>query len=141
MTPDAPLHETAQRIYYDDTDAAGVVYHANYLKYYERARTEWLRSAGFDQPSLARDHGVFFAVVRAEVDYLKPARLDDLLRVAVVGAAPKRASVRIDQSIRRGDQTLSTARITLVCVREQGGAPRSAAFPEALAALMRAQAR
>ena len=77
------------RVYYEDTDAGGVVYYANYLKFLERARTEWLRALGFDQRDLMRDAGILFAVRHVEIDYLLPARFDDELRIE---AAVERAS-------------------------------------------------
>ncbi|MGB5569099.1 MAG: YbgC/FadM family acyl-CoA thioesterase, partial [Sedimenticolaceae bacterium] len=75
------LFEWPVRVYYEDTDAGGVVYYANYLKYLERARTEWLRYLGFGQDTLMRDAGILFAVRRVEIDYLLPARFDDALLV------------------------------------------------------------
>jgi acyl-CoA thioester hydrolase len=74
-------HELAVRVYYEDTDAAGIVYHANYLKFAERGRTELLRSLGFDHRRLAQAHGLVFAVARCAIDFMRPARLDDLLHV------------------------------------------------------------
>ena len=71
------------RVYWEDTDAGGVVFYANYLKFFERARTEWLRSLGFEQQSMRRQDGVMFIVSHTDVRYLKPARLDDLLQISV----------------------------------------------------------
>ncbi len=104
------------RVYYEDTDAGGVVYYANYLAYMERARTEWLRAAGFENQRLMDEEGVVFAVRRASVEYLKPARLDDELIVHASMAQLKRASLLFKQEIRRGDELLCSGEILLVCV-------------------------
>jgi tol-pal system-associated acyl-CoA thioesterase len=80
------------RVYYEDTDTGGVVYYANYLKFFERARTEWLRAAGFEQQALAREHGLQFVVARIECDYRRPARLDDIIELDVRVAQAGRAS-------------------------------------------------
>lgn len=73
----------SMRVYYEDTDSVGLVYHANYLKFMERARTEWLRSVGIEQDVLAREEGIVFAVRSVELDYLKPAKFNDLLEISV----------------------------------------------------------
>ena len=104
------------RVYYEDTDAGGVVYYANYLAFMERARTEWLRSLGYENQQLLDEQGVVFAVRRAAVDYLSPARLDDLLEVVVSLSRIKRASLVFEQQILRGDELLCIGEITLVCV-------------------------
>ena len=135
MNPE-PLHQEEQRIYYEHTDAAGVVYHADYLKFYERARTEWLRSLGLDHRAVGERHGIVFAVYKCEIAYLKPARLDDLLTVTVAAAAPRRTSMLFEQEIRRGETTVSTARITVVCVRDDGGVPHSTPIPDGIAKLL-----
>jgi acyl-CoA thioester hydrolase len=88
------------RIYYEDTDAGGVVYYANYLKLMERARTEWLRSLGFEQDRLRRDHGVLFAVSRVAVDYRRPAHFNDLLAVSARIETRGRARLTFVQEIR-----------------------------------------
>ena len=105
------------RVYYEDTDAGGVVYYANYLRFMERARTEWLRSLGFEQDSLMRDSGVVFAVSRAEVDYLKPARFNDSLVVVSEVVELRKASITFGQEVRRAaDETvLAKGRIRVVC--------------------------
>lgn len=87
------------RVYYEDTDAGGVVYYANYLGFLERARTEWLRSIGVEQDRLIRDQGVAFVVRRAEVDYLRPARFNDLLQVRTKVVECGRTHFSFDQSI------------------------------------------
>lgn len=93
------------RIYYEDTDAGGVVYHANYLRFMERARTEWLRELGYELTTLAQEQGFLFAVRSATIDYLKPAHLNDLLHVHVSIARIGKASLDIEHEIYR-EQTL-----------------------------------
>jgi acyl-CoA thioester hydrolase len=88
------------RVYYEDTDAGGVVYHANYLKFMERARSEWLRSLGFEQDALRREHGVLFAVTRVRIEFLKPARFNDLLVVGVTMRRLGRVSLDVAQAVR-----------------------------------------
>jgi acyl-CoA thioester hydrolase len=119
------------RVYYEDTDAAGVVYYANYLKYMERARTEWLASLGFDVGLLERDARVAFVVHRADVEFRAPARLSDRLDVSVALAERRRARLVAGQQVRRGEQTLVDARITLACVDRDSWKP--ARIPDALA--------
>ncbi len=112
------------RVYYEDTDAGGVVYHTAYLCYLERARTEWLRSRGYAQARLARELSVLFSVVDLTVRYAKPARLDDALtvRTAVVDWAG--ASVRFDQSILSdGGEVLLEAHVRVACVDSQSFKP------------------
>jgi acyl-CoA thioester hydrolase len=103
------------RVYWEDTDASGVVYYANYLKFMERARSEWLRKLGFDQNQLRDEQGVFFVVRRAMVDYLKPALFDDLLKVTAELKRAGGASLIVRQNIER-DVLLTQAEITLACV-------------------------
>lgn len=109
-------HRWQVRVYYEDTDAAGIVYHANYLRFAERARTEWLRSLGLDHTTLLRERGVRFAVRRCCVDYLCPARLDDLLTVETRTAAAEGARLRLRQDIRREDELLVGLDIVLVAL-------------------------
>lgn len=104
------------RVYYEDTDAGGVVYHANYLAYMERARSEWLRTLGFDNRTLSDQQGVVFAVRRASLDYLQPARLDELLDVSLTLKKTGRASLLFQQQVRRGDVLLCQGEILLACV-------------------------
>ena len=104
------------RVYYEDTDAGGVVYYANYLAYMERARSEWLRTLGFDNQTLADQQGVVFAVRRASIDYLQPARLDELLDVSLMLKKRGRASLLFEQQVRRGDELLCQGEILLACV-------------------------
>jgi acyl-CoA thioester hydrolase len=104
------------RVYWEDTDAGGVVYYANYLKFLERARTEWLRSLGIEQTELAERDGVLFVVRRVEADYLRSARFNDALAVECRLAETGKASVVFDQRVVRGDEALFTARIKAACV-------------------------
>jgi len=121
---------TEVRIYYEDTDAGGVVYHANYLGYLERGRTEFLRDRGVSVRQLA-DDGCVFPVVRIEIDYRASAVLDDLLRVETEVVAVGKTSFTVRQTIMRpiDDRTLVQAVVTLVCVRPGMKARR---LPEAL---------
>ncbi len=117
------------RIYYEDTDAGGVVYYANYLKFLERCRTEWLRSIGHEQGDLLRDAGIAFVVRSVSLEYLKPARLDDLLTVSLEVEKISRSQIFFRQHIRRGnplaedgwDERIS-GRIQIVCVSVDSGA-------------------
>lgn len=104
------------RVYFEDTDVGGVVYYANYLKYLERARTEWLRALGFDQGALMAETGLGFAVRSIAAEYLKPARLDDELRVIARIESHGRVQVMFDQRIERGDETLLTANVRIACM-------------------------
>ncbi|RMG31421.1 MAG: tol-pal system-associated acyl-CoA thioesterase [Gammaproteobacteria bacterium] len=107
------------RVYYEDTDAGGVVYYANYLRYMERARTEWLRRLGLDQSTLARDPGILFAVHRIEIDYLRPARLDARLRVTVRIEEVRRTALGLAQSVLPEDEPQAPCcrgRVRVVCV-------------------------
>ena len=103
------------RVYWEDTDAGGVVYYANYLKFMERARTEWLRSVGFEQQVLRDSHGVVFVVRRVEIDYLAPARLDDLLRVTTGLLEMTRTCLTVAQEI-SADNLLTRAKVQIVCI-------------------------
>jgi len=104
------------RVYWEDTDAGGVVYYANYLKFLERARTEWLSSLGLEQDRLADEHGVVFVVRRVEADFLRPARFNDRLTVVCELAELGRASLVMRQHIRRGDERLFAALVRVACV-------------------------
>ncbi len=105
------------RVYYEDTDAGGVVYYANYLKFYERARTEWLRQLQVDQIIVAQEHDALFAVRHVEVDYLRAARLDDVLTVTAQVKDMRRASIFFEQTIVRGAERISSASVRICCVR------------------------
>jgi len=106
----------AVRVYYEDTDAAGVVYYANYLKFMERARTEWLAALGFPLAAFEREHGVAFVVHRVEMDFLAPARLNDRLDVTVEPAERGASRLVAMQEVRRGPVALTKARVALACV-------------------------
>lgn len=104
------------RVYYEDTDAGGVVYYANYLRFCERARTEILRQCGVEQQALLRDEGIAFVVRSVQADYLLPARLDDSLQVFTRIAALRRASILFEQRVERAGQLLFTARTLVACI-------------------------
>jgi acyl-CoA thioester hydrolase len=104
------------RVYYEDTDAAGVVYYANYLRYLERARTEWLASLGFTLTALEREHGVMFVVHRLDIEYRHPARLYDALEVTLGLAARGRSRLVAVQEVFRGEEQLVRAEVTLACL-------------------------
>lgn len=118
------------RVYFQDTDAGGVVYYANYLKFMERARAEWLRTLGYTNATLKNELGVLFVVRTLKLDYLKPALLDDMLSVTVQLKDAGRSRVTLLQSVWRGDEVLSNAEVQLVCVSAEGFRPVS--VPEAL---------
>ena len=111
------------RVYYEDTDAGGIVYHARYLAFAERARTEALREAGVPHSDLVRDHGVFFVVRRAEMDYLRPARLDDELVVITGPWEMRGASVEVRQVFEVDGHKVATLQIKLATVRVSDGRP------------------
>ena len=111
------------RVYWEDTDAGGVVYYANYLKFLERARTEWLSTLGLEQDQLATEAGVLFVVRRVEADYLRPARFNDRLRVSSRLAELGRASLVMEQEVLRGDERLLAARVQVACVEPAGFRP------------------
>ena len=116
------------RIYWEDTDAGGVVFYANYLKFFERARTEWLRSLGHEQEALRRDHGTIFVVSETALRYLSPARLDDLIDVTVEVVESRGASLRLAQQAWRHDAAtptlLAEGTIRIACVGVGTFAPR-----------------
>lgn len=118
------IHKFTLRVYYEDTDLAGIVYYANYLKFIERGRSEWVRSVGVDQVALKRDHGIVFAVRRVEADYLRPAKFDDQLTVRTELVAETGARITLDQSVWRGEERLFEAQVVLVCLTEEGGVAR-----------------
>lgn len=104
------------RVYYEDTDAAGVVYYANYLRFLERARTEWLASLGFTLTALEREHRIVFVVHRLDIEYRQPARLYDALEVTLALATVGRSRLVALQDVLRGDEPLVGARVTLACL-------------------------
>ncbi len=119
------------RIYYEDTDAAGIVYYANYLKFAERARSEWLRE--FTESAALKASGFVFVVRRCEIDYLLPARLDDLLQVATRVTGFAGATLGLEQTVRRDDTDLVVMNVTLACLNAAG---RPARLPAALRAAL-----
>ena len=122
------------RVYYEDTDAAGVVYYANYLRFLERARTEWLSALGFELATLEREHGIAFVVHHLDIRYHQPARLGDRLAVTVAMTGHGRARLFALQQVRRDDEILVEARVTLACLDRVDWRP--ARIPAALAARM-----
>jgi acyl-CoA thioester hydrolase len=107
----------ASRVYWEDTDGGGIVYYGNYLRFLERARTEWLRSLGFSQLKLAEEPGVLFAVVSLNIEYRRPAKLDDELIITCEPAIEGSASVRFAQRIYRGaDELLVEASVRVACI-------------------------
>jgi acyl-CoA thioester hydrolase len=104
------------RVYYEDTDAAGVVYYANYLKFLERARTEWLRSAGFEQTVLRDEYGIVFVVRALAIEYMVPARFDDALEITVLPCVARGSVLELAQSVCRDGNVLATATVKVVCV-------------------------
>jgi len=117
-------HRFTTRVYYEDTDLAGIVYYANYLRYIERARTEWVRGLGIDQTQLRSESSIVFAVRRVVADYLSPARFDDVLTVTTVPRGVGGASLVLWQEVRRADTRLFTAEVTLVALSAGGVATR-----------------
>ncbi|MFH1158353.1 MAG: tol-pal system-associated acyl-CoA thioesterase [Pseudomonadota bacterium] len=109
-------HELKIRVYFEDTDAGGVVYHASYIRFAERGRTEMLREAGFEHARLFKETGVCFAVVSMQIDYNAPARLDDLLVVRSSITRLGGASMEMQQDIADGDRLLVRMKVTLVCI-------------------------
>lgn len=120
----AEPHRLTVRVYYEDTDFSGVVYHANYLRFFERGRTEYLRDRGVEQAALRDTSGqpLAFAVRRIAIDFMRPARMDDLLTVVTSLAEITGASLRLDQTILRGGDVLASAEVQVVMVGE--GRPR-----------------
>ena len=119
------------RVYWEDTDAGGVVYHASYVRFLERARTEWLRALGIGQQALRESEDLVLVVRAMELDFHKPARLDDELQVSVVLAERRNASLLMEQVISRGDQALVRANVRVACLVASSFRPR--ALPEWLA--------
>ena len=106
----------ATRVYWEDTDAGGIVYDANYLKFFERARTEWLRSLGVQQQQMRERDGTMFIVSQTALQYHRPARLDDLLEVTVEVRHAARASLQLEQQALRGTELLAEGTIRIACV-------------------------
>jgi acyl-CoA thioester hydrolase len=104
------------RVYYEDTDAAGIVYYANYLKFMERARTEWLAALGLPLAAFEREHGVVFVVHRCEIDFRLPARLNDALDVTVEPVKRGASTILMQQDVLRAGDVLTTAQVGLACI-------------------------
>lgn len=113
-------HKLKIRVYYEDTDMAGIVYYANYLRFIERGRSEWVRDNGMDQKAMKHEDGVVFAVRRVEADYLAPAHLDDELVVETDVVSVTAARMVMQQAVKRGEELLFQAVVTVVCIGENG---------------------
>ena len=122
------------RVYYEDTDAGGVVYYANYLKFMERARTEWLAALGLPLVDIEREHGATFVVHHVAVDFLLPARLNDALTATVEVLDRGASRLTLRQLVRRGDDVLTRATVKIACVDRAGMRPRR--MPAPLAAVL-----
>jgi len=107
------------RVYYEDTDMGGIVYHANYLKYIERARSDWVRGVGVNQV-LLKEEGVVFAVRKVDAEYLLTARMDDDLQVYTSTLSVSGARLVVDQKVMRGDDLVFAAEVTIVCINDTG---------------------
>lgn len=112
----------AVRVYVEDTDAGGIVYYVNYLKFMERARTEWFRDLGFEKPAMFRED-LMFVVHSLAIDYRRPAQLDDQLRVTVQVIEAGRTFLQMAQKVFRGDELLCAAQVKIACVSRQGMRP------------------
>jgi acyl-CoA thioester hydrolase len=130
----AVAHPFAVRVYYEDTDFSGRVYHASYLRFLERGRTEWLRGRGFSQQEFARKSGVVFAVRSLQINYLSPALMDDLLRVETGVSTLRGASIEFQQRIFRDEKELVAATVLVVAIRDG----RPARIPAALRSVFQA---
>ena len=118
------IHHFALRVYYEDTDLAGIVYHANYLKFIERARSELVRAAGVSQSAMKDEGGIVFAVRRMEVEFLAPAKFEDDLEVRTGFGHLGGARFDLDQAVWRGETLLFQARVQVVCLDAKGRATR-----------------
>jgi tol-pal system-associated acyl-CoA thioesterase len=136
LQPELFVYSFPVRVYFENTDAGGVVYHAEYLKFLERARTEWLRHLGFDHQALARDHRAVFVVTAIAADFVKAARLDDNIAVSVHLDSLGKVRCVFAQEIRRDDEVLVKAKVTVACVT--GDSFKPAEIPAALRKKMEA---
>jgi acyl-CoA thioester hydrolase len=127
----SPVFSFPIRVYWEDTDAGGVVYHASYVRFLERARTEWVRSQGVEQQRLRETDDLVMAVREMHLDFLKPARLDDLLRATMRLEARRRASFEVSQELWRDQTCLLRARVRIACLHGSDFSPR--ALPDWLA--------
>ncbi|MCT4609669.1 MAG: tol-pal system-associated acyl-CoA thioesterase [Pelagimonas sp.] len=122
------MHRFSVRVYYEDTDMAGIVYHANYLKYIERARSDWVREQGLDQAQM-REDGIVFVVRRIECDYLLPAKFDDMLEIRTTVKSMTGVRLIMSQEVMRGEEVVFRAEVTAVCATTEGAPAR---LPEKL---------
>jgi acyl-CoA thioester hydrolase len=124
MTSRQPPFTHPVRVYWEDTDAGGIVFYANYLKFFERARTEWLRALGVEQQALREQTGRMFIVSQTAVRHLAPARLDDLLQISVAVTELGRATLTLEQQARRGDVLLAEGTVRVACADAASLQPR-----------------
>lgn len=136
LQPELFVYSFPVRVYFENTDAGGVVYHSEYLKFLERARTEWLRHLGFDHQALARNHRIVFVVTSLAIDFAKPARLDDNILVSVHLESLGKVRCVFSQEIRREDEVLVKAKVTVACLTGESFKP--AEIPDALRRKMEA---
>jgi tol-pal system-associated acyl-CoA thioesterase len=136
LQPELFVYSFPVRVYYENTDAGAVVYYGEYLKFLERARTEWLRHLGYDHSVLARDHRMLLVVTSLSIDYLKPARLDDNLAVSVRLESLGKVRCVFAQEVRREDEVLVKARVTVASVT--GEAMKPVEIPQGLRKKMEA---
>lgn len=122
-------HSISFRVYYEDTDAGGVVYYANYLKFAERARTEWLRALGFQQTTLTEQEGIYFMVRRCAIEFLSPARLDDVIAIETHLKETGKVRMTMQQIITRANKQLALIDVELACVGVHG---KPVAWPQPL---------
>ena len=127
-------HELPVRVYYEDTDTAGIVYHASYLRFAERGRTEMLRDAGFEHAEILRNQGMAFTVISMQINFKIPAKLDELLVVKTHIESMGGASMVMTQSIWRGEEQLVDMSVKIACIDKRGKAAR---LPEAVRKLCR----
>ena len=123
LQPELFTYSFPVRVYFENTDAGGVVYHAEYLKFLERARSEWLRHLGFDHHGLASEHGVVLVVSSLAIDFARPARLDDMVAVSVRLESLGKVRCVFAQEVRRDDEVLVKARVTVASVTGEGMKP------------------
>lgn len=126
-------HRISYHVYYDDTDAGGIVYHANYLKFAERARTDALRLLGYSQHALAQEEGVIFVVTHADISFRRPARLDDMITVESRLIDVQKMRMTMEQTLLKADEHLTTMRIRLAAINRESRAVR---LPERLMAAL-----
>ena len=136
LQPELFVYSFPVRVYFENTDAGGVVYHGEYLKFLERARTEWLRHLGYDHQALARDHRALFVVTSMTIEFARPARLDDSLAVSVRLESLGRVRCVFVQEVKRDDEVLVKARVTVASVT--GGNMKPVEIPEGLRKKMEA---